>query len=241
MSHALLGRLSHGDPAVRREACHEIAFDPSAVLLLEALAGALADPDRGVRRAAGDALIRLGGTHAEVDALLREALRGDAAPARFEAARALAALAPPAPRLIPALVEALAHPEPDVAWEAARLLVDMGRLHAEVVPIVTGLVRAGEGAGLRRMAVFCLRELAPERDETEAALLEASRADDAALRGAALSALPALVRSGAEAAGLAARSGEAARSDPDAGVRALAARARSLCGGSVPSHPEEGR
>jgi HEAT repeat protein len=230
MTHPLLTRLGDADPAVRRDACAALPDDPSAILLLEPLAEALADADPEVRRAAGDALVCLGRTSSQVDPLLLAALRGDAPESRFEAARALAALSPPAPRLIPALVEALGNPRPEIAWEAARLLVDAGRLHGEVAPIVTGLVRAGETSALRRMAIFCLRELAPERPETEDALLFASRADDPALRRAALSALPALLRSGASAEAVHHRLEEAARGDPDSAVRVLAERARNLAG-----------
>lgn len=225
MSHPLLERLRDPAPEARRKACRDVADDPSAVLLLEPLAGALADPEPTVRRAASDSLAALGRQHGEVDPLLRDALRGEARAGRFEAARALAALGPPAPRLIPALIEALGDPRQDTAWEAARLLVDTGRLHAEVVPIVTGLVHAGESEATRRMAIFCLRELAPERPKTGDALLAASRATEPALRRAAVSALPALLRSEAAEAAQE-RLAEAARSDPDPEVRSLAARAR---------------
>lgn len=234
MSHPLRERLTDASPAERRAACRAVPDDPSAVLLLEAVGEALGDSDAGVRRAAGDALVALGRRHPEVDPLLLAALRADGAPRRFEAARALAALAPPAPRLIPALVEALGSAEQEIAWEAARLLVDTGRMHAEVVPIVTGLVHAGPSAGARRMAIFCLGKLAPERPETGEALLAASRSEEPALRRAAVSALPALARSGNACEAVASRLAEAAGSDPDPAVRALAERARTLGGQSEP-------
>ncbi len=216
----------------RRAACRAALEDPSAVLFLDALVGALADDAARVRRAAGDTLAALGQRHAEVDPLLREALRGDDPLARFEAARILAELAPPAPRLIPALVEALDSPSQETAWEAARLLAATGRLHAEVLPIVTGLVHAGETPSVRRMALFCLRDLAPERPETHEALLAASRSEDPSLRRAAITTLPSLASgapggNGARAA-IAARLEEAAARDPDPAVRALAARAAGL-------------
>lgn len=225
MSHPLVEQLQSGDDAARRAACAAIPDDPAAVLLLAPLARALGDASAAVRRAAGDALVRLGRSVSEVDGLLLTALRGDDPRSRFEAARALAALAPPAPRLIPALVETLGSAEREMAWEAARLLVDAGRLHAEVVPIVTGLARAGATPDVRRMAIFCLQKLAPERPESLAALLEASRDPDPALRRAAVLALPAL----SDASGpVAERLAEAAERDPDPAVRRLAGRAREI-------------
>jgi HEAT repeat protein len=225
VSHPLVEQLERGDEAARCKACAAIAEDPAAALLLGPLARALGDASAAVRRAAGDALARLGRSAREVDGLLLAALRGDDPRSRFEAARTLAALAPPAPRLVPVLVEALGSAEPETAWEAARLLADAGRLHAEVVPIVTGLARAGATPAVRRMAIFCLQKLAPERPESVAALLEASRDPDPVLRRAAVMALPAV----AEAEGaVAARLAEAAERDPDPDVRRLAGRAREL-------------
>ncbi len=225
VSHPLLAQLRAEDAEARRAACAAIALDPAAVLLLAPLAQALGDGSAAVRRAAGNALVHLGRTLPEVDARLLAALRGDDPRSRFEAARALAELAPPAPRLIPVLVEALGSVEGETAWEAARLLVDAGRLHAEVTPIVTGLVRAGATPAVRRMAIFCLQKLAPERPESETALLEASRDPDPALRRAAVMALPSLVAAGGA---VAERLAEAARDDPDPAVRRLAGRAREI-------------
>jgi HEAT repeat protein len=227
VSHPLVERLECGDAPARRAAAGAIARDPAAALLLEPLARALDDADPGVRRAAGDALVALGRSEREVDRLLLGALRGERAESRFEAARAMAELAPPSPKLVPALVEALSAPRRETAWEAARILVDAGRLHAEVAPLLTGLVRAGPDAAARAMAVACLRELAPERPESAAALLDASRDPDVGVRRAAFTALPALAPF-AEPGPIAARCREAAGDDPDASVRSLAERAREL-------------
>ena len=228
MTHPLVAQLETGDVAARREACNAIVRDASAVLLLEPLRDALADPDPGVRRAAGNALVQLGRNESEVDTLLLAALRSGGTESRFEAAHALAELAPPSPKLLPALIEALGHERRETAWEAARILVDAGRLHAEVAPIVIGLVRAGPSTAVRSMAIACLRELAPEHPEARVALLEASRDDEGSLRRAAFTALPA-VEAYAEANGeVEARCREAAASDRDPTVRTLAERALEL-------------
>jgi hypothetical protein len=82
------------------------------------------------------------------------------------------------------------------------------------------------------MAVSCLRELAPEHPEAAAALLEAAADPDATLRRAAFTALPSLASCWADepddGGDFETRCREAARSDPDAGVRTLAGRALEL-------------
>jgi HEAT repeat protein len=241
VSHPLAERLRDGDAEARRAACAAIAEDPSAVLLLEPLRDALADPEPAVRRAASRALARLGRETPAVDALLLEALRGDRPESRFEAARALAELAPPSPKLVPVLIETLGCERRETAWEAARLLVDAGRLHAEVPPIVIGLVRAGPTPSVRSMAVSCLRELAPEHPEAAAALLAAAADPDAGLRRAAFTALPSIAACqppGPVRTDLLARCSEAARSDRDASVRSLADRALALVRGNGGAGPD---
>jgi HEAT repeat protein len=228
VSHPLVAQLETGDAAARRAACAAIVQDPSAVLLLEPLRDALGDSDPGVRRAAGDALVQLGRQAGEVDALLLGVLRSGRTESRFEAAHALAELAPPSPKLIPALVAALGHERRETAWEAARILVDAGRLHAEVAPIVIGLVRAGPSTAVRCMAVACLRELAPEHPESAKALLEVSRDPEPTLRRAAFTALPSVAPYAAPGEEIGARCRDAAAADPDPAVRTLAERALEL-------------
>ena len=47
------------------------------------------------------------------------------------------------------LVEAFAADESDVRWRAARLVVETGRLHAEVLPLVSGLLDADPAPRVR--------------------------------------------------------------------------------------------
>lgn len=220
MSHPLQAGLASPDPAERRAACLAAVDDPSAVLLLEALSRALGDPVNAVSRAASDALVRLAPRHREVEETLRIALRGDDPRLRFGAAYTLARLRPPGPQLLPAAAEALASPDGDVRWAAARLLVDMGRLHGEVLGVLLGLAAASDSALVRRMAAFALRELAPDRPEAARALLQASRDADRDVRRAATSALGGLLDPPRE---VPARLVEALDADPDAGVRRIAA------------------
>ena len=75
---------------------------------------------------------------------------------------------------------------------AARLLVEMGRVHPEVLPLVVGLVTGGEPADVRRMAMHCVRELGPECPESTRALIQGTRDADRSVRHAALTALAGL-------------------------------------------------
>jgi len=195
VSHALLARLRSADVAERVAACRAVASDPAGALLVETLIVALGDPDKRVARAAGEALVLLAraGSGDGVVPLLRAALRGDGARARIHAAMTLARLEVPEPSLLPALTLALASPEGDVRWAAARVLVDMGRLHGEIVRVLLGLVRGGEAPAVRRMATFCLRELAPDQPAAAQALLEASRDVDTHVRRAAVTAMAGLL------------------------------------------------
>lgn len=220
MSHPLLARLTSADPEERRSACRAAAEDPAATLLAPALGGALGDPSKAVARAASDALVEIARRAGGVDEVLRRALHGETPALRFGAAVTLARLEPPNPRLLPALVEALASADGDVRWAAARVLVDVGRLHGEVLPLLVGLVRGGERAPLRRMATFALRSLAPDRPEAARVLLEATRDGDLHVRRAAFTALAALIGPPPE---VARRLLEALRNDPDAASRRLAA------------------
>ena len=193
MSHPVIDALRSPDPTRRRDACRAAPSDPSAVLLLDALGEVLGDPARDVSRAAADALAAIGRQHREVDATLRRALRSDHPVRRYRAAATLARLAPPSPSLIPALVDGLAHPEGDVRWGAARLLVDTGRLHGEVLGILLGLLRADGRSRVRRMAAFALRELAPDHPECARALVLASGDEDPNVKRAALTAMASLL------------------------------------------------
>jgi len=134
----------------------------------------------------------------------------------------MARLAPPPLKLLPALIDGLALADGDLRWTAARLLVELGRIEAEVLPLLLSLVTGSEQPASRRMAVFALRELAPDLEETARALLAASRAEDVALRRAAFGSFAALWEPSAE---VIARLCEALAGDSDSDTRALAATA----------------
>lgn len=180
--------LRSPDAQRRAAACAQAASDPSAVVWVDALADALADDVRSVRDAASTALAVIGRDH-DVTAALKRTLHGNDARGRWAAAWTLARLAPPEPALIPAAVEALDADEGSVRWRAAQLLVELGRLHAEVPTLLCGLARQGASPGVKRMALFCLRDLAPGERHTWEVLLEATHEPDPVLRRAAFTAL----------------------------------------------------
>jgi HEAT repeat protein len=192
---SVAARLASPDPAERAAACRALPQDPAAALHLDALLAALDDADGTVGRAARDALVAISrdGSGDAVVPMLRSVSRGTAPRARIQAALALARLEPSEPALLPALVAALDAADADLRWTAARVLVDMGRLHGEIVRVLLGLVRGGESPAVRRMATFCLRELAPDQPAAAQALLEASRDADTQLRRAALTAMAGLL------------------------------------------------
>ena len=230
MSHPILARLASRDPATRRSACLEAAGDPSAVVFVDALADLLGDPDRPVARAASDALVQIAGDDPGVKTALRSRLRSDDPRRRFGAAFTSARLGPPEPPLIPVLVEGLQASDGDIRWSAAKLLVDAGRLHGEILPIVLGLVRGGATPAVRRMAAYCTRELAPDLPESAAALLDATRDEDSTVRRAGTSALAKLIDPPAE---VFERLIETTESDRDPAARRIAAVALGQVGSSA--------
>jgi len=210
-------RLASEDPNERVAACRAIPDDPAAALLIEPLAAVLGDREPGVARAAIEALVAIGRSDAEVVPLGRRVLRGDSPRARLPAALLLARLEPPGPELFPALVEGLAHPEGPWRWAAARVLVEIGRLHGETLTLLLGLVATSEDPATQRMAIYALRELAPDRPDAATALLAASRAPELPVRRAALVAMGGLFEPPPE---VLARLREVARGD-EPGLRKL--------------------
>ena len=193
MTHPLEARLEHADPRERRAACVSAIDDPAAESLLPALGRALGDPSKDVSRAASDALAHLDKRFADVRTVLDASLRSGDPGRRLGAALTLARLAPPSAKLSPPFVEALANPDGDVRWAAARRLVDTGRFNPEVLPLLLALTRSAEEPGVRRMAAFCLRKLAPEQPDSARALVAASHDHDRHVRRASLTAMAALL------------------------------------------------
>lgn len=199
MTHPLLAGLRDREPAVRARSCAEIARDPSAVLFADALAEALGDESRLVQRAAADALVALAPRDDAMRARLRRGLRSPDPRVRRGSLDAVRRLERPEPGWLPAIVEALASERGDERWVAARLLVDLGRLHPETRGVAAGLLRDDARPRVRRMAIFCLRQLDPGDPASERLLQEvADRDAHPEVRRAARLALAAGTLRGAE-------------------------------------------
>ena len=147
----------------------------------------LGSVERPVQRGAcNEALERLR-EDPELRPQLLRLLRAESRQARFGAAYVLFNAEGPALRLLPALLDALDLDDGDLRWSAAHMLAVMGRAKGEVLPVLVHETTAGPTPRRRRMALYALRELAPEREETAEALLGALADPDSAVRNAALS------------------------------------------------------
>jgi HEAT repeat protein len=93
---------------------------------------------------------------------------------------------------LPPLVEALGSDAGDVRWAAARLLVNTGRACGEVLPLLLGLARTDPNPALRSMALYCLRELAPDEPGCTRVIVAATDDPERPVRHAALTALASL-------------------------------------------------
>ncbi len=231
MSHPLLARLRSRDPAERRDACLAAPDDPAAVLLVDALVPLLGDPVRAVWRAASDALVAIGARDAGVWRALRATLVHPDPRTRRVAALTGARLAPRELRLLPPLVEALGSDDGYLRWGSARALALLGRTQGEVHPLLLHIAQADPNPVARRMAAFCLRDLAPDDPRTATALVAASRDAELRVRRAALSALASLLdppRAVEE------RLREALEGDADGASRRIAAAVLRSLGASEP-------
>ncbi|MEX2205081.1 MAG: hypothetical protein WEF50_02530 [Myxococcota bacterium] len=178
----------------------------------DTLLSRLGSTDRTTLRAACDEALECLGTEAGLRDALRTLLRSENALARFAAVWVLFQAERPTLRLLPALLLSLELPDGDLRWQAAQMLTALGRLQAEVLPVLLHEAGSAESATRRRMAIFVLRELAPERVETGTVFLRALEDPDDDVRRAALSCFAKLT-------------------DPDP---ALARRALSLARGADP-------
>ncbi len=184
------------------------------------------------RRAAEAAAITVPHNRAIATAL--HALLASAAPrARFGAAYALGLVGAGEfdLRAAAALYEALGDADGDVRWAAHDLITRLGGEYpAEVRTGLLSLAHAG-APDARKMALYCLRDLAPAGAEVLHAATLASVADDTHVRLASLAILARLPAYQREASAIATRILE---SDPNPGVRRAAAAALGLINDASP-------
>ncbi len=180
----------------------------------------LASKDRALQRGACDEAVEQLRENPEFRETLHRLLYEGEPRARFAAAFVLFQADRPSLRLLQALLDSLDLDDGDLRWTAAHMLATLGRMQEEVCPVLLHECRSAASPRRRRMAVYALRELAPERAETQQAFLGALGDSDSMVRRASLSSLAKLTapdRSCLE------RVLEIARSDPDARMQSIAA------------------
>lgn len=179
-----LGRLRQGlastDPEARQAAVTGLSslaegMKPAA---REELAGnlvpLLADPDRDVGRAAGAALIRIGG---DAVAALRAKVADPAL--RLQIMEVVSALGPAAKPVAAELVTALGEPSDEVRGEAAVALAAIGEgAVGAVSPLSAILTDDAAAAGLRYAAAYALGSIGPAAAAAEPALRKLAESDD---------------------------------------------------------------
>jgi HEAT repeat protein len=181
------------------------------------LLACLERPVKRVQRTAAEALADLEAAGVAVRAALEARLAAAMFAHRWGAAYALARLGEPPASVLPILVEAMGSDDGDLRWAAARIAVEQVR-----TPELTRCLldaAAEPRAELRKMALYCLRDLGVRTPECDARC-RAALADDAI--GVRLAGLSALARLGVDRAATA-RAVLPLLGDPEPGVRRAAA------------------
>jgi HEAT repeat protein len=146
----------------------------------------IGDSDRGAQRKACDEVAARLNDEPELRTQVVDLLRHGSTLARFGAAFALLQQGPTL-RVLPALLDALELDDGDLRWTAAHLLASLGRRQGEVLPVLLHEARHADSARRRRMALYAVRELAPEHPTTEQTFMDALSDEDPDVRRAALS------------------------------------------------------
>ena len=152
------------------------------------LIAALDHPDKPTIRAAVDKLIAL----AETSETVRQALHNRLSEADhrnyWPVAYVLGHQAQPSGVVIRTLLCALDHREPDIRWANGLLLVRIAQQVAAVVALLTDLCATGS-ANQKRMALYCLRDLALNDEQSRAAMLKSLEDQEPTVRVAAATSL----------------------------------------------------
>ncbi len=155
--------------------------------------------DRAIQRGACDQAIEHFASDPSFQDELNALLRDSNPRVQFSSAFVLFRTGRQTLRLLPALLDCFELEDGDLRWSAAHMLAVLGRLHGEVLPVLSHETANGETAQRRRMALYALRELGPERSETEAAVLQALDDSDLEVQRAALACMAKLTEPSAAA------------------------------------------
>ena len=148
------------------------------------LIAALDHPDKPTIRAAVDALIALASASTDLQKLLHQRLTEDGHKNYWPVAYILGHLRNPSDECIGKLIDTLDHREPDIRWAIALLLVRLAKDQGTVVNLLLELCASGT-ANQKRMALYCIRDLALSDSTSLVALLKALNDADPTVRVAA--------------------------------------------------------
>jgi HEAT repeat protein len=138
-------------------------------------------PDKPTIRTAVDALISLATESPAFQQILHQRLAESGHRNYWSAAYVLGHLPHPSALVIQNLIEALDHREADIRWAIALLLVRIAKTDGELINRLIDLCGAGT-ANQKRMALYCIRDLALSDSMSLAALLEALHDADPTVR-----------------------------------------------------------
>jgi len=148
------------------------------------LIAALDHPDKPTLRAAVDALIDRAQASADLKGILHQRLTAVGYKNYWPVAYVLGQLPNPSPECIGKLLEGLDHHEPDIRWAIALLLVRIAKEQADLVDQLIELCATGT-ANQKRMALYCIRDMALCDSASLTALIDALQDADPTVRVAA--------------------------------------------------------
>ena len=151
---------------------------------IAALIADLDHHDKPTLRAAVDKLIALATKFPELREILIRRLATAGHKNYWPIAYVIGHLPQPSGAALESLLDALDHREPDIRWAIALLLVRIGKQDTHLVDSLIRLCTGGT-VNQKRMALYCLRDLALCDPVSSAAFLAALRDPDASVRVAA--------------------------------------------------------
>jgi len=155
---------------------------------LAALIADLDHPDKPTIRAAVDQLIGLARESPQVRTALDLRLNEFGHRNYWPVAYILGHLPEPSGAAIRNLLDALDHREPDIRWACSLLLAKIAQRETAVIELLIELCRNGT-ANQKRMALYCLRDLALSDPASLQAMLSSLSDGDATVRVAAVTSL----------------------------------------------------
>jgi len=155
---------------------------------LAALIADLDHPDKPTIRAAVDQLIGLARESARVRTALDDRLTESGHRNYWPVAYILAHLPQPSGAAIRNLLDTLDHRQPDIRWACSLLLAKIAQSETAVIELLIELSRNGT-ANQKRMAIYCLRDLALNDPASLQAILTSLSDSDTSVRVAAATSL----------------------------------------------------